>query len=140
MLHLLLSYALITRPTAAAFHGADCRSAIPKNESVDGRAGHANMVSSASVIYVRTAPSMFVPLAYEYQTYGAREFIQFLGQGAVVPFVPGARSFSMTIYRSLESIKRSIFRGSRLQYPLNYVQPKMVTRRYACDPRLWSSG
>lgn len=76
MLHLFLSLGLLSaRPAPTGFPGADCRKAIPKNETVNGGARHGDMVSSASVLYVYTENSVFAPFAFEYQTYGGGEFI-----------------------------------------------------------------
>lgn len=140
MLSLLLSAGVaLSRPAAVAFSGADCRTAIAKNTSVNGLSGHGNMVSGASLIYVRVNSSMFAPFAFEYQTFSGREFMQF-PSGAVYRFVRGSAPLNMAIYTLFDTMVRPSFAGARLPYPLNYLRPHMALKRYACSPKLWPSG
>lgn len=96
-------------------------------------------MSNASILYVYTENSVFVPFAHEYETYGGDEFIQFFGQGAIVRFTVKSESFSAAVFKAFTIVKRVNFTGGT-PYPLNDVAPKMVTKRYPCDPKLWPSG
>lgn len=140
MVQLFLSLGLLSaQPAGAGSPRVDCRKAIPKNESVNGGARHAEMVSNANVLYVQTANSVFTPFAYEYQTYGGEEFIQFFEQRAVVPFSVKNESFNAGVYKAFRMVKGLSF-AHGVPYPLNHVARNMQTKRYPCDPKLWPSG
>lgn len=133
--------------------GAPCQNAIPKNETVNGNSDHNDMVSNAFALYAQIdGGAGSQQIAYEYQTYGGQEYIQFFvtpsaGVNAG-PFSFGVGSTSPPIvpfngdtYSALQDAAAMVGMAmTALPAPLNDVAPTTGITKTECNSKTWPTG
>jgi hypothetical protein len=129
--------------------GADCTGAKANNTTaVPGSSDHNNMIATGdtAMLSILFAANASQDVAFEYQTYGGQEYVQFFvtgsasgGAGVFALGVGGTHSpmapFNGNIYVALSTAANVAgYLMPQLPAPLNQIQPGMQLVRTPCNP------
>jgi hypothetical protein len=117
-----------------------CPGAFALDTTADGEGAHAHMISRAMAVFMQPRRSR-PPIAYEYQTYGGREYLQFrtgwpndAGSGRVVwVTVPPLFVFKGNVYVTFRgALERTSAQRRYLPSALNHLTPNTRYDRLDC--------
>lgn len=124
----LATQAMESRPTGAGVpKSIACAGSLLPNTSTNGKDDHGDQISARRTIWSNDRGKQSL-LGYEYQTYGGREFIQF-----VTTFSSSLFPFHGSVYDALQNAL-TITRTSRdtLPAPLRQLEPNTPIVRGTC--------
>jgi hypothetical protein len=144
VLALTLASLLAAAPLGGGDVHASCRGAQAVDTTINGSTKHGDQISAAMAIVARSQPAGGV-IAYEYQTYGGTEYIQFQiqfggrypsrlvvnGQGSAAIF-----PFHGNVYSAFrEALQIAKTAQSTLPFPYSALSAKTKFNREWCKPR-----
>jgi hypothetical protein len=122
---------------------ASCRGALEVDTSINNRPEHGDQISAVMAILARSQPAGGV-IAYEYQTYGGMEYIQFQVQfGGKYPGrlvfngIPSATIFPFhgNVYAAFQNaLQIAKTAQSTLPFPYNALSSSTKIKRDWCKP------
>jgi|GEM_PF-6941321 len=131
--------------------GSSCETALGKNSTINGSNNHNDMISNAFTLWTSLYGTN-VAIAYEYQTYGGQEYIQFFVSGGASagasvfnlsvsstadPIIP----FNGNVYTALNLAADAVnLTMPSLPPPLNSITPNMHFTQSQCNAKLWPQG
>jgi hypothetical protein len=122
------------RPVLA--RGVSCPGALAVNTTVNGLGDHASMISNSMALLIPpvkgATPARVI--AYEYQTYGGWEYIQFTSRPITLS------PFHGNVYDALQSALKAGAIPRSLSSPLNELQRTTQVHRVVCDRRSGGLG